>query len=248
MLHTARLLLPTLLPTLLATRHVLRRAYGWRWPLALARSLRTAHRLRRGTRWAVRSDAEARLVSGLAVFPALVLDARRLLGSDAERFAHDLVRAALDVQGRRIADDLAATAGAHERWHAFADRAVFQGMGAFNETECLSLDGGRFHLRVHRCLFADLARDAGVPELAQTLCDLGSAACGRLLSSHEFHRDGPARRTLAYGHDHCDYVWQERDPAATQAARAAELGGASCRSEPLRGDPGAEPITERRFA
>lgn len=241
MLRTTRLLLPTLL----ATRHVLRHAYGWRWPLAIARSLGTAQRLRRGTRWAVRSDAEARLVRGLAVFPALLLDARRRLGSDAEGFARDLVRAALGFHGRRIADDLAATAGAHERWHAFADRAVFQGMGAFNETECLSLDGGRFHLRVHRCLFADLARDAGVPELAQTLCDLGGAACGRLLSSHEFHRDGPACRTLAYGHGHCDYVWQERDPHAIRPGPTDSRAAAEAPSDLEPRQPGVGQAEER---
>jgi hypothetical protein len=217
MLHTTRLLLPTLF----AARSVLRRGYGWRWPFALARCVRASRGLLRTTRWGVRSDAEARFVSVLTLFPAILLDARRHFGKDADGLARDLLKIVLDFQARRIAADLAATVGAHERWHAFADRAVLQGIGAFNETECLSVDGDRFHLRVHRCLFADLALDTGVLELAQILCDLGAAACGRLLSSYEFHRNGPAHETLAFRHTHCDYVWESREPVAL----AADLPG-----------------------
>ncbi len=238
MLRTTR----TLLPILLAVRDVLRRSYGWRWPVALARCVLGARRLVRTTRWAIRKDEEARLVSALAIFPAIVLDARRHLGADAANVAGRLVRAALDAQSLRIATDLASTGGARERWHAFADRAVLQGLGAFNETECLSVDGDRFHLRVHRCLYADLARDTGVPELAQALCDLGAAACGRLLASHEFHRNGPAQHTLAYGHAQCDYVWQARMPLES-GRRAVEPGpGAPTAVHgPLASEGGATP-------
>jgi predicted ArsR family transcriptional regulator len=234
MLRTTR----TLLLALPALRRVLRRAYGWRWPLALLRCGLASRRLVRRSRWAVRQDVEARLAALLALLPAIVLDARRHEREDGVPRA--LLDALLEPHLRRIVAELAAIGGARERWHAFADRVVQQGIGAFNETEFVSVDDDRFELRVHRCLFAELARDAGVPKLGQELCRLGATLCAQVLPSHEFHRNGPAECTLAYGQDHCDYVWERRERDAVPAEER-DFAGPAGRAQSSSAEPAEDP-------
>ncbi len=196
-------------------RAALAREYGWRWPLALARCAVRSRTLVRQTRWAGRHDEEARLVRALALIPAVYLTLRERSGARALAGTRELAAALLAAANERLARDaaLSATAGARARWHAFFDHAVAHGVGAFNENECLSVEVERFHLRVRRCLFADMARDLGLPELARMACGLPVPYCRDLLPSHDFRRKGSLESTLAYGYPHCDYLWEPKDTA-----------------------------------
>jgi hypothetical protein len=207
-------------------RPALRRFHGRIWPLALARGVLRARSLVRATHWADRRDGEARHVRALALLPALCLDARERGGEAARSFVHDLAQAFVEAENGRIAQEagLPGISDPRQRWHAFIERAVAQGIGAFNENEFLSVEADRYHLRIVRCVLAELASETGVPELARTTCDLSAAFHSRLLPSHEFSRGGSMRNTLAYGHPCCEYVWQRRDPAA-MADVGVELSG-----------------------
>jgi hypothetical protein len=216
-----------LLSSLCALRPVLRRPYGWRWPLALARCALRSRRLVRRTRWADRRDEEARYVRALALWPAVYLDLRGRLAEHTSGSVRELMAALFDVENERIARRarLFEIPDSRERWHVFFDRAILQGFGAFNENECLSVESDRFHFRVFRCVFAELATEVGVPELARMACDLNVAFYGRLLLPHEFHRNGSSRNTLAYGHPYCEYVWERRGATAARAGTEAERIG-----------------------
>ncbi len=232
-----------LFSTLSAVWPVLWRAYGWRWPLALVRGLARSRALFRTTHWAVRTDAEARLVRGLTLLPALAHDLEASQGEKDKDVARSLVAAVLDVEARRVAHraGLASIDDPAERWHAFYEHGIVQGPAGFNESACLSVEADRFHVRVRRCVFAELAREAGQGELGQMLCDLAAPVCARLLPSHDFHRNGPSRCTLAYGHTHCDYVWDRRRvPLAKEAT--------SIHSSSAPGMPRAATSVTRRVA
>ena len=97
-----------------------------------------------------------------------------------------------------------------ERWHAYFERCLIQGVGAFNENECLIIEAERFHYRVWRCVYHELMRTAGVPQLATVVCDLDVPYHNRLFPSFAFHRGDSERNTLAYGNRWCDYVWDQR--------------------------------------
>lgn len=193
-----------------AMRPVLKRAYGWRWPMALVRALLSVPRLMSRTRWAGRKDAEARYVRTLAFLPALCLDLKRRLGDRAP--VVNLVAAVVNAAHEQASR----TAGLHhladpcERWHAYFDRMLVRGAGAYNENECVSLDPQRFHARVYRCVFAELAQETGVPELGGLVCDLDISFHQRLFPTFQFHRNGSVRNTLAHGGVCCEYVWERR--------------------------------------
>ncbi len=211
--------LKTLLRIVSAILPTLRRFYGWSWPVALVRNIFRGRSLVRSTRWAERDDAEARYVRALSVLPAIALDLRHRLGENAPQAVRELATAALEANAGRVAraGGLAQISNPSERWHTFFDVVVTQGIGVFNETECLTVQPDRFHVRVQRCLFAALTAECAIPELAQATCDSSHRLCQGLLDSHEFHRDGSAERTLAYGHSFCDYVWERRQKATTLA-------------------------------
>lgn len=216
-----------LLGSVLAMRPVLRRAYGLTWPIALARCALNAGRLIRRTRWAGRGDAEARYARTLAILPAICLDMRRRMGERAWESMRDLATAVVEAENARAAQaaGLLNIADQRERWHAYFDRAIIQGVGAFNENECLAVEPGHFHYRVHRCVFAELARETGVPDLGRIVCDLDVPIHNRLFPAYEFHRQGSARNTLAYGHSCCEYVWDLRDGTGQGNHDEARPGG-----------------------
>jgi hypothetical protein len=212
-------------------RGVLTRHYGWRWPLALARCALRWRTLVGQTRWAGRDDDEARHVRSLLLLPAVYLVLRERLGVSALAVTQELAGRVLAAANARLSREvpLSALGDPRARWHAFFDRAVARGVGAFNESECVSVEVERFHFRVRRCLFADLARDIGLPELARMTCDLAVPFCRELLPSYEFRRNGSLESTLAYGHPHCDYLWvpkagevAEAPAPSTEARRPAE--------------------------
>ena len=215
----------------LAVRPVLRAAYGRAWPVALARSLFRARRLVRRTRWGGRHDEEARHVRALAIVPAVCLELDARPGGPAAETVSGLIRAVLDVEGARLEREagLARIRNARERWHAFFERGLVRGLRGFDESECLSLQEDRFHVRVFRCVFAELAQETGVPALAQALCAAHADSYARVFPAFAFHRNGSPAHTLAHGHSCCEYVWerraallpQEAEPRGTAAAADA---------------------------
>ncbi len=221
MIDTRTLLLRAL-PLLRVT---LARHFGWRWPLALLRCFVRWRSLFAQTHWAGRSDDEARHVRALALIPAVYLVLRDRLGAEALAVTRQLATTILASENARIVREpsWAGLSDPRARWHAFFERAVARGVGAFNETECVSVDEERFHLRIRRCVFADLARDTGLPELARMTCDLAVPFCRDLLPAYDFRRNGSSESTLAYGHPHCDYLWEPKEaaPAVAQPPAAS---------------------------
>jgi hypothetical protein len=205
-----------LLDPLFAMRGALRRFYGRSWPLAVFRSLRRSRKLIRSTRWAGRKDEESRFVRALAFFPALYFDACDRDAARALDLVREMMAAVLEAQHARLTRRarLSEMADPSARWHAFFGRAALEGLDAYNENECLSVEAERFHLRVQRCLSAELAEETGAPELGRLLCDVRARFCARLLPSHEFGRAGSSRHTLAHGHTCCEYVWERPDSEA----------------------------------
>jgi hypothetical protein len=195
-----------------AMRPALRRAYGLTWPFALVRCALHKQEIVRRTRWAGRKDAEARYVGTLALLPTIGIDLQRRLGERAWEVMRELTTAVVEAENARAAREtgLLQIPDLCERWHAYFDRSIIHGVGAFNETECLAIQPDRFHYRVFRCVFAELARDAGVPELGRIVCDLDIPFHRRHFPAYEFHRGGSSRNTLAYGHACCEYVWERR--------------------------------------
>jgi hypothetical protein len=212
-----------------AIRPVLQRYCGRSWPFVLGQALWRRRGLIRHTRWAERHDAEARFAQGLTLLPALAIVLGARLGARTPEALRELVLAALEGRRARAGSPRLPTGPADARacWHAHFDRGVLQGVGAFNETECLSLDIERFHVRVLRCLFSELALDLGLPELAQSACAASGVFNAQVLPGHDFHRGGSERHTLAYGHPFCDYVWELRETSGVDTTSAVDPSGSA---------------------
>lgn len=208
----------------LALRPVLREAYGRAWPIALARCFVRARRLVLRTRWGTRRDEEARHVRALAVVPAACLELGTREGGRGAHVVNELSRAVLGVELARLEREaqLGRITDARERWHAFFECGLLHGLRSFDENECVSLHEDRFHVRVLRCLFTELAAETGVPELAEALCAAHEEFYASLLPAFEFQRARSNAGTAARGPWCCEYVWQRRTPAPRVAGSRAE--------------------------
>jgi hypothetical protein len=207
-------------------RSLFERHYGWRWPLALARCALRWRMLVAQTRWAGRDDDESRYARALTLVPSVYLVLRERLGARALDVVRGLATAMLKAASARTCaeESWPDESDPRARWHTFFDHAVARGLGAFDEIECLSVETEKLHFRVRRCLFADLARDIGLPELARMTCDLMVPFCRELLPGYRFRRGGSPESTLAYGHPCCDYIWEPMGVSTTDGATAASAG------------------------
>jgi hypothetical protein len=80
------------------------------------------------------------------------------------------------------------------------------GLTRWNTLEVVEHGDRRFELKVTRCLYHELAKALGVPELTPIVCQIDNAAFNSYLPDQVlFHREGPKHR-IADGAKECRFV------------------------------------------
>jgi hypothetical protein len=84
------------------------------------------------------------------------------------------------------------------------------GFTKWNTLEVIERSERRFEIKITRCLYHELAKSVGVPELTPVICQVDNAAFNSYLPDKIlFHRGGPNHR-IADGAKECNFIW-ERD-------------------------------------
>jgi hypothetical protein len=193
-------------------KSVLRQEIGWRWPLLLASSLIKKNKVVAGTRWAENDDDEALFVRRIAITASLF---------------KQLIKKADRDRAFRIMRKIVIPAGCSEQWehirslnlqkktgmeglmafHVLMDRV---GAPKFNTRNYVEQDDTTCHFIITRCVFNDFFSEAGVPELTQLFCEVDSEFFPAAFTELTFHRGGDSENTIAYGKDHCEFIFEKK--------------------------------------
>ncbi len=85
------------------------------------------------------------------------------------------------------------------------------GFTKWNTLEVVERTDRRFEIKITRCLYHELAKSVGVPELTPVICQVDNAAFNSYLPDKIlFHRGGPNHR-IADGAKECNFVWERHD-------------------------------------
>jgi len=190
---------------------VLHREIGLSWiPLSVKCSIKKKIIFSK-THWTSDKGPEVEFVKRLSFASALYLELQEKLHKDKafEIMKDMLVPIGCNEQWAYL-HTLANKGNPMENLMAFNDLMDKIGTPRFNRREYVKRSDSICHFVITRCVFHDFFSEAGTPELTKLFCEIDRAFFPGAFSALEFHRGNSWENTIAYGKDHCEFVFQRK--------------------------------------
>jgi hypothetical protein len=187
---------------------VLQKEIGLSWiPLLIRASIRK-EKVFSNTHWTAENTAEAEFAKRLSFASALYLELQRKVHKD---------------KAFEIMKDILVPIGCNEQWEHFCtlknegdpmkhltvfnDLMDKSGTPQCNCREYIRKNNDVCHFAITRCVFHDFFTEAGTPELTKLFCEVDRAFFPEAFPGLEFNRGNSWENTIAYGKDHCEFVF-----------------------------------------
>lgn len=185
---------------------------GSSWPVVLLKALVRKSAVFIKTRWSGTSGLESGFVKRLSIAPALYIELGKKIGTD---------------KAFEVMEELLVSIGCREQWDHLNSMDVPEGAGMerlmafnklmdqrgaprFNRREYVKQDDNMCHFLITRCVFNDFFTEAGTPELTKSFCEVDRRFFPEAFPDFRFHRGDSWENTIAYGKDHCEFVFEKR--------------------------------------
>jgi hypothetical protein len=188
---------------------VLRDEVGWTWPFFLLKCLISSGSMFRRSHWAREEGAESEYAKALFVSVAMYEALIRRTGKDRAFGAMRKMLIPLSVNTMQEARGVSDKAGMERLLAAWASLDT-EGMGQLQQGSAIRQDSNMLHYRVTSCWFVDFYQQAGVPELARLLCESDRVYWPQAAPDFRFHRGDSWENTIAYGKDHCEFIFESQ--------------------------------------
>jgi hypothetical protein len=191
---------------------VLNSEIGWSWPLLLLKCLFAKSSIFNATHWAGREDDEAQFAKRLCVSVALYRGLIDRIGKDRafEAMRRILVPIGCQEQLDNVSFLNPGGANAMDRLWAFYEFMGIGGVGQFVDRSLVEKTDDLLQYEVRGCFFDRFYREAGTPELTQFFCEVDTQFFPQAFPEFEFHRGSSLENTVAYGEDHCDFIFERK--------------------------------------
>ena len=80
-----------------------------------------------------------------------------------------------------------------------------------SEKTDIKQDDNILHYEVRNCIFARFYKETGTPELTQLFCEVDKEFFPKAFPGIKFHRGDSWENTIAYGKDHCEFIFEKKD-------------------------------------
>lgn len=190
---------------------VLRKEMGLSWiPLLIGASMRKG-KVFSNTHWAAERTAEAEFAKRLSFASALYSGLQEKLDEDKafEIMKRILVPIGCNEQWNHL-HAVGKEVDPMKRLMAFNDLMDKSGTPRFNLREYVIKNDNTCHFAINRCVFYDFFSEASTPELTKLFCEIDRAFFPKAFPGLEFHRGNSWENTIAYGKDHCEFVFQRK--------------------------------------
>jgi hypothetical protein len=97
-----------------------------------------------------------------------------------------------------------------EQLMAFNDLMDRKGAPRFNKREYVKQDDDTCYFVIKRCVFKDFFTEAGTPDLAKIFCEVDREFFPKAFSDLKFHRGSSWENTIAYGREHCEFMFERK--------------------------------------
>ena len=192
---------------------VLSEHVGWLWPYFLLKCLMRNRLVFNKSRWSRLEGAESEFVKRFSFASTVYLELRTKF-SEEKAFA--------------IMKDILVPLGVSEQWKHFRSLEVLEkkpmeqlmefnmlmdqkGAPQFNEREYIQQDNRVCHFVITRCVFHDFFTEVGTPDLTKLFCEVDREFFPKAFPDLKFHRGGLWENTIAYGLDHCEFIFEKKN-------------------------------------
>ena len=193
-------------------KSVLGKEIGWSWPLFLVKSLIKGNAIFRKTHWAKAKGGESEFVKRFSLASAVYVGLGGKIGKEKafEVVKKILVPIGVNEQWNHLDSLHLSENTGMARLMAFHSLMDKKGAPQFNKREYVKQNGNICHFTITRCVFYDFFTDVGTPELTKLFCEVDSEFFPGAFPDFKFGRGNSWENTIAYGKDHCDFIFTKK--------------------------------------
>ncbi len=193
-------------------KSVLSQEFGSLWLPFLLKCIIKKRGIFNKTHWARSKNPELKFVKRLSLVSALYLELQDKFGKEKafEIAKRILVPIGCDEQMNHLKSLNLENKAPMERLMAFNNLMDEKGVLRFNRWEYIKHDENTCNFIIQRCIFHDFFTEVGTPELTKLFCEIDRRFFPKAFPEFEFHRNGSWENTLAYGKDHCEFVFERK--------------------------------------
>jgi len=191
-------------------KSILSKEIGWIWPIFLLKCMIKKRSIFNKTHWIGKKNDETKFVKRLSLASAIYLELQN--GFDKNK-AFEIMREMLipigcNEQWNHLKSLNLKSKASMDKLMAFNDLMDEKGAPKFNRREYIRQDENICHFVIKRCIFKDFFTEAGTPELTKLFCEVDREFFPKAFPEFKFHRNGSWENTIAYGKDHCEFVFE----------------------------------------
>ena len=193
-------------------KSVLSEEIGWSWPLFLVKSLIKGKAIFRKTRWAKTKSAESKFVKRFSLACAVYVGLGEKIGKEKafEVVKSILVPIGVNEQWNHLNSLRLSKNTGMARLMAFHNLMDKKGAPQFNRREYVKQNSNICYFIITRCVFYDFFTEAGTPELTKLFCEVDREFFPAAFPDFKFDRGSSWENTIAYGKEHCDFIFTEK--------------------------------------
>jgi len=191
---------------------ILGRNIGRLWFLSLAKSLMARKGIFMNTRWGEDKGEESEFIERISIASSLAIELERIVGKEnaVATVQEILIAVGCAEQRKHLSSMDVAECNAMGRLERFNTLMDEKGAPKFNEREYIKQDDKVCHFVIKRCIFFDFFAETGVPELTKAFCEVDRLFFPDASPEFRFHRGDSWENTIAYGKDHCEFVFERQ--------------------------------------
>jgi len=196
-----------------AIKYIVSARIGRVWPLILLKALVRKNAIFNKTRWSKIRGLESDFIKRMSSASALYVRLGERLGryKAFEVMEELLVSIGCEEQWNHLNSMDSAEGSEMKRLMAFNELIDRKGAPQFNTREYITQDDNTCHFLITRCVFNDFFAEAGTPELTKLFCKVDHRFFPEAFPGLTFHRGNSWENTIAYGKEHCEFVFEKKE-------------------------------------
>ena len=193
-------------------KSVLRKEVGWLWALFMVKCLISGNAIFKKTHWAEVGNEESRFVKRFSLACVTYIGLSEKIGKENafKAMKKILVPIGCSEQWNHLNSLNLSKDSGMVRLMAFNDLMDKKGAPQFNKREYVKQNNNICHFIITRCVFYDFFTEAGMPELTRLFCEVDREFFPGAFSNFSFYRGNSWENTIAYGKDHCDFIFEKK--------------------------------------
>jgi hypothetical protein len=192
-------------------KSVLSKEIGWSWPLFLIKCLIRKNDIFNNTHWSKVKGAESKFVKRLPIVSAVYLELQNKFNKEK---AFDIMRKinipiGLNESLTIFRSLKISRKNPLELLKDYLDLVDEKGAGRFCNREYSEKNIDICHRVVTKCPLHGFFSEAETPELTKLFCEVDKEFYAKAFPDLKFHRGSSWENTIAYGKDHCEFIFEK---------------------------------------